>query len=60
MIGPSEKYEISAVQGVHKLIVHDVTGEDESEYSATFRDVTTTAKLHVCGAYYAYSSIYFN
>ena len=50
MIGPSEKYEISAVHGVHKLIVHDVTGEDESEYSATFRDVTTTAKLHVCGA----------
>lgn len=49
VIGPNEKYEISAVQGVHKLIVNDVTGEDECDYSATFRDVTTSAKLHVCG-----------
>ena len=49
VIGPSDKYEISSVQGVHKLIIHDVTGEDETEYSATFRDVTKSAKLHVYG-----------
>ena len=49
VISQSKKYEMTSQMGIHKLTINDVTGEDECDYSAEFRDVKTTAKLHVCG-----------
>ena len=49
LIGAGDKYEMTSQYGVHKLTIHDVTGDDECDYSAEFRDVKTSAKLHVCG-----------
>ena len=51
VIGQSDKYEMTSQLGVHKLTIHDVTGEDECDYSAEFKDVKSTAKLNVCGEF---------
>lgn len=51
VLGPSDKYEMKSEGGRHKLIIHEVDGNDQSDYSAIFRDFPTTAKLHVKGSF---------
>jgi len=42
-----EKYEIVARGAVHKLTINDVDGRDAGEYSAVFKNKSTTASLAV-------------
>ena len=46
-----KKYEVVVDDTVHKLIIHDVTPEDQTEYSAKLGDETTTCNLIVDGMY---------
>lgn len=45
----SPKYEIIAKGTVHQLILHDVTDEDISEYTAMARSKTSKANLSIEG-----------
>ncbi|CAE1238874.1 unnamed protein product [Acanthosepion pharaonis] len=42
-----KKYEIITNKKIHKLIIHDVTMQDKSEYSCIFGETSTWAKLIV-------------
>ena len=46
-----KKYQVVVDGTVHKLIIHDVTPEDQTEYSAKLGDETTTCYLTVDGTY---------
>ena len=49
MLKPSDKYDIIVDGGVHCLVVRNVDGEDEDDYSVGFGDVKSSAKLFVKG-----------
>ena len=57
-IGASDKYEIKSEEGIHTLTVHVVDGEDDSPYSAVFRETDTTAKLIVRGECHGWYWLY--
>lgn len=48
-IHPSKKYDITSQGKVHSLVVHDLTIEDEADYTAVAGNQETTAYLYVDG-----------
>ena len=51
VVKSGDKYEITAEGGVHRLVVKNVTGDDEDDYSVQFGEVTSAAKLFVKGKF---------
>ena len=49
VIKASDKYEIIVNGKVHKLIIHEVDDRDAGDYSAKFKNRTTSAELTVSG-----------
>lgn len=54
VLTPNGKYEMSTQGGVHKLTINDVVGKDESDYTISFKDAQSTAKLTVKGNTYSF------
>lgn len=48
-IKKGDKYDIIVSGKVHKLVVKDVDGKDEGDYSIVFKNKTSNAKLIVEG-----------
>ena len=48
-ISSGDKYDITTDGAVHRLIVHDVSGDDMDTYTATVRGKTSSASLTVEG-----------
>ena len=48
-LSSGDKYEMVSVNGIHTLIVKNVDGKDENDYTVDFKLVSSTAKLSIKG-----------